>query len=119
MRILLAGAHTWADHDLIRTVLAEAHLAAGGGEVTLVHGDCPSGADQIADTYWRRRGLPVETHPADWGTYGRSAATIRNQSMVNLGAMVCLGFPLGRSAGTRECIQLARRAGIPTFVFEG
>jgi hypothetical protein len=35
--------------------------------------------------------------------------------MVELGADFCIGFPLGESKGTRGCMELARKAGIPTF----
>ncbi|MPV51056.1 DUF2493 domain-containing protein [Pseudactinotalea sp. HY160] len=119
MRVLLTGSREWTDHDLVQTVLDDIRRSAAGVEVMLVHGNCPAGADRIADDYWRRLELPVETHPADWDRYGRCAGPIRNARMVGLGAALCIGFPLGRSAGTRGCIRLARAAGIPAFVFEG
>jgi hypothetical protein len=59
---------------------------------TLVHGACPTGADQIADAWAKQRGVPVERHPANWGRYGRKAGMQRNTDMVEMGAAICVAF---------------------------
>jgi hypothetical protein len=38
----------------------------------------------------------------------------RNAEMVAKGARECIGFQIGKSNGTRNCIRLAEAAGIPT-----
>lgn len=81
-------------------------------DVTLIHGDCPTGADKIGNDIWVAHGLPVERHPADWGTHGKSAGPTRNNHMVSLGADVVLGFPLGDSRGTRGCMRAAADQGL-------
>jgi hypothetical protein len=39
--------------------------------------------------------------------------------MVDLGAYICLAFPIGESPGTRDCIERAEKAGIRLRVSEG
>ena len=70
----------------------------------------------MADDWAVAHGLEPERHPADWKRYGRAAGPIRNQEMVNLGADVCLAFPREGSRGTKNCMEAARKAGIPTLV---
>lgn len=127
-RILVTGSRNWTDARLIHAALAQ--FAAPGAVV--VHGGAP-GADTLAARAAADLGLTVEAHPADWvrcvpdcpprhrktapypwhGTYCPAAGSRRNQAMVDLGADVVLGFPLGRSTGTRDCMRRAARAGIP------
>jgi hypothetical protein len=104
-------AESWSQIKWLRDMLT-IYLSNGG---TVVHGGCPTGADCIADNLSRDLGLvgvTVERHPADWSK-GRKAGPERNQGMVDLGADICLAFPLGESRGTRDCMRRARAAGIP------
>lgn len=127
LRILVTGSRNWTDRDAIARALFDA-LAAYAREAirempVLVHGGA-RGADTIADQVWRERMLwaelaDPEIHRADWERYGRRAGMVRNAEMVNAGATVCLAFPLGDSPGTRGCIRLAEKAGIPVVVHEG
>lgn len=75
----------------------------------LVHGDCPTGLDRIIMEIW---GPMCEPHPADWALHGRAAGPIRNTEMVRLGADVCEVFLYGRSRGTVNLLEQAKRAGI-------
>jgi len=102
-------------------------------QVTVVHG-AARGADRVAECIATGWDCAVERYPVrrcDWetcgpdcdpghrrrgfrgSTYCPAAATRRNQRLVDLGADVCLGFPLGLHwSGTRDCMQRAERAGI-------
>lgn len=87
------------------------------GRIVVVHGVHPKGADLHAHQWVTtmkaiRSGHTEDPHPADWPRYGRPAGPIRNQQMVNLGAVVCLAFPYGKSDGTRDCMHRAKLAGI-------
>jgi hypothetical protein len=120
MRILVTGSRAWIDEETIRHVLiAESHrLCVRAVDVIVVHGGA-RGADAIADRLAREYGCQVEVVQADWGRYGRAAGPIRNAEMVSRGAVVCLGFPIGISRGTRHCLAMAEAAGIHTVVTEG
>ena len=58
-----------------------------------------------------------EISPASWSEHGNRAGFLRNEKMVNLGADVCLAFQRDKSKGTQITIDLARAAGIPTYVY--
>jgi hypothetical protein len=85
---------------------------------TIVHG-AGKGADRIIGIYAASEGWPTEEHPAKWNTFGAAAGPIRNQIMVDLGADLCLGFPLPGSRGTYDCMERARKAGIKTVQVTG
>jgi hypothetical protein len=120
MRILVTGSRAWTDEPTIEATLRREgqRLQAHPQGCVVVHGGA-RGADAIADRVARRYGCSVEVVPADWERYGKAAGAIRNAEMVRRGAVVCLGFPIGVSRGTRDCLARAAAAGIHTVVTEG
>ncbi len=117
-RVIVTGSRAWPRPWVVEGALEDA--ATRLGPFTVVHGNCPTGADaQAARWAARRQGLGVtaEPHRADWARYGRRAGPIRNQAMVQAGAVLVLAFPWGSSAGTRGCMSLAEAAGIPIHVY--
>jgi hypothetical protein len=120
LRILVTGSRNWRDRETVRAAIETAlGTYATIGLPVLVHGDCV-GADTLAHIEWMRllSSRPgalaqPEVHRADWKLHGRAAGPIRNQQMVDAGATVCLAFPLGKSIGTRGCMAMAAKAGIP------
>lgn len=114
MRILVTGSRDWDKPEFIEKILG------GYRELIpapmLVVGACPSGADRYAEEIWSDQWqLPIERHPADWESWGKSAGPRRNQQMVNLGADLCLAFLKDGSRGTTDCGNKAILAGIPTI----
>lgn len=119
-RILVTGSRDWTDAETIRAALSEAWQRLGRPvNAVLVQGECHlGGADQIAAETWRGWGFPVEGHPAEMGPNGHVLGPKRNAEMVALGADLCLAFPLPSSRGTKNCMRLAREAGIEVKVYE-
>lgn len=124
-RLLITGSRDWTDEQMIFDALATAWRDLGSRmDTLLISGECPTGADRIAETIWESRNLTVERHPADWSK-GRSAGPARNKKMVELGADLCLAFighctsPRCRIGGIHDshgatgCSKLAAAAGIP------
>ena len=111
-RILVTGSRTWTDNTPIRHHLARCRTTYPGA--VLVHGNA-HGADRIAAGIWRSWRLPIEAHPADWHTHGRTAGYRRNTAMVAAGADLCLAFIHNGSRGASHCAALAEQAGIPTI----
>jgi hypothetical protein len=109
-----------------------------GGRLTVVHGKAARGGDDLAASWVakrRREGWPVgqEAHPAVWrgpcrleleckpghrqqhpsgADYCPRAGHYRNQDMVDLGALACVGFWRNGSSGTRDCLERAEAAHI-------
>ena len=122
LRILVTGSRTWMDAWCIASAIEQAIDNAGADEVTIVHGACPSGADQLAAEYteamaaWHDnagRQLAEERHPADWDRLGKRAGFARNAEMVKLGADICLAFIRDGSRGATHTADLAEKAGVP------
>lgn len=115
-RILVTGSRDWDDVQTIKEVLAWT-IAGQWDDTVIVHGDCPTGADAIAESLALKWAIPVERHPADWHRYGKSAGPRRNQQMADIGADLCLAFPMKGSKGTFDMIRKAKAAGIETRIY--
>lgn len=128
LRVLVTGSRRYDPQAVVRDlrVLLEDDSVK---ILTVVHGACASmgelvGADRGAHEFcrqWQALGVFLgkdvieEQHDAAWVTHGRAAGPIRNQEMVNLGADLCLAYPLADSRGTKDCMAKAERAGIPVW----
>lgn len=115
-RILITGSRTWEDADTILEAI-ENETGDEWTDYTLVSGNCPLGADRMAEDVAESLGIHIERHPADWETHGKRAGFLRNAEMVNLGADVCLAFIRDDSKGATMTATMATRAGIRLKVF--
>jgi hypothetical protein len=124
-RILVTGSRDWpAEHiSVITDVLGTAVIYAleqgvPKSEITIIHGACPKGADAMADWIARFWGMPIERHPADWDTFGKSAGFVRNTSMVASSIDICLAFVYNKSKGASMTVDLCRKQNIPVVLIE-
>lgn len=116
MRILVTGSRDWLDFGMVESAIAGATSGTPTEAVVIVHGACPTGADDMAVDVAISLGFGLEEHPADWTKYGRRAGPIRNAEMVVLGADLCIAFIKDGSPGATFTMELARNAGIPVEV---
>lgn len=124
MRVLVTGSRDWPDKYVVFDALQKA-FELSNGNMVVVHGGCPTGADAYAAEWVRLRmgflGYMVddEPHRADWkGPRKKGAGYARNAEMVNLGADLCLAFIYNDSDGATHCSGLAKKAGIKTETFK-
>lgn len=118
VRVIVTGSRDWSDGSAVWSSLYA--VLDGHGPFTLVHGDCPTGADFIASAWAQAQPkVTEEPHPADWEKHGKRAGPLRNAEMVKAGADLVLAFPLPGGKGTQHTIRIAREAGIPVKIFEG
>lgn len=112
-RILVTGSREWTAVRKMKDVMDNLSRKYHAN-VVVVHGGA-RGADQMAAHYARAYGMQTERHKADWHRYGKGAGPIRNQLMVDLGADEILAFLVEGlpCVGTRDCIDRAKKAGIP------
>jgi hypothetical protein len=108
------------------------HGAQGVYENGYKHGKLICGADMMADEEAKALGMCTDPIAADWEgpcdanchhgprrmrsgvSYCQLAGFRRNQKLVDTQPDLALGFPLGHSPGTRDCLCRATAAGIPT-----
>lgn len=114
-RLLVSGSRNFEDYNYMSWHLDHIHMKHE--YLTIVHGDCPKGADFLARCWAQYRGVPEERYPADWNKYGKAAGFIRNQKMVDTYPDEAWFFPKGVSRGTWDCFDKAVKAGIPYVVF--
>lgn len=134
--VLVTGARDWADYTMLSAALWDQYQFAYalGMRLKVIHGNCPDGADAMAD-HWAKEmspyGVIVKPVDADWerpcddtcyhkpryrrdGTrYCPLAGHIRNQQMVDMRPRVCLAFLTPASRGTRDCARRAEKASVP------
>lgn len=141
-RVLVTGSRDWPDQKTVVCALNSQWLKAHkqGQKLVVVQGECPSGADRFAADWAEFREntgrfrVKNEPHPADWNRdcdchcthaprwkngsrYCPVAGHLRNQKMVDLGADICIAFPLKDSRGTWDCMKRAKKAGISVINF--
>ncbi|GAP61323.1 hypothetical protein AHiyo1_50140 [Arthrobacter sp. Hiyo1] len=110
--LLITGARSWDDEPAMRAAFRDTWTAWGSANVTsplLISGQCPDGADAMAESLWRAEGFAVVTIPADWERHGRKkAGLIRNQQMVDLAVTMRMQ---GSTVRTAAFLDLCRKAG--------
>lgn len=120
-RILITGSRSWPTEAVVRQALDRRLIEHG--RISVIHGDCPTGADLQAKVWAQdqilsgmRQGeawVRHEAYPALWDEFDKVAGPIRNKYMTQLDADECLAFPTADSRGTISCMDLAWAAGIP------
>ena len=114
-RVIFSGSREFRDPKPVQFALESLSLR---GKWRVVHG-AARGLDSLAGELAPGYTFEVEAHPAEWDKHKRAAGPIRNQKMVDLGALVAFAFPLGESRGTRDFICRAREAQIPVLCWDG
>lgn len=114
MKVIIAGSRSLLGIDLV-----EAAVLASGFIITeVVSGKCPKGIDVSGEDWAFIHGIPVRPFPADWKTHGRyRAGSIRNHQMGDY-AEALIAIWDGRSSGTADMIDYAKRKGLKVYVKE-
>ena len=123
MRVVIAGSRDFIDYEVMRNTLYplfdKYHLLEDAA-ATVISGTA-RGADQLGERFARENELGLVRMPADWnrqpdGSYDKAAGYKRNADMAaNADMVVC--FTNG-SKGTGHMINIAKKKGLPTFVYD-
>lgn len=113
-RVIIAGGRYFSDYELLKEKCDEFLQDETGEEIVIISGHA-LGADSLDERYAQERGFKIETYPADWKKYGRAAGPIRNEQMANI-ANALIAFWDGKSKGTKNMINLAKKKGLQVFV---
>lgn len=88
------------------------------GVITEIVTGGSTGADAAARAWAADHNIPCRIMEPDWKNNGTHAIIHRNTDLVNDGAELCLAFPMHESTGTKDLIDKATAAGIPTTTVE-
>lgn len=113
--ILVAGSRNFANAERLAKILEENVKP----DDTIIEGGA-NGVDTMAKEWAVARGIQVVEINAEWGRYGRAAGPKRNDAMTSYtaesgGRAVFIWD--GKSKGTRQCIESARKRGINCRVY--
>lgn len=112
MRTIIAGGRGITD----KSIVWEA-VESSGFDITEVVSGAARGVDTLGEEWARANGIPVEQFPADWSTHGRAAGPIRNAKMAAYGEALIAVWD-GKSKGTGNMINNARKLGLEVFIYE-
>lgn len=118
LKVMVTGSRDWPFPTLVHEQLILA-LKEADRPITLIHGDCPTGADHFASTYWDLLGLEQIRYPADWDSLGLKAGPLRNKTMIESIPQLVLAFQFNNSKGTQHSINLAKQHNVPIRIFTG
>ena len=110
MKLIIAGARTFTDYQLLcHTLALERHHIT-----EVLHGGA-RGADRLGFRWAVRHHVRSRCVAADWARFGKSAGVRRNAQLAQAGDML-LAFWDGRSPGTRHIIGCMQQLGKPVVV---
>lgn len=115
--MLITGSRNWPYRMVVEHAIDTVQIARRFWPITVMHGGCRTGADEMAHNYAVRLGLAVDQHNADWARYDRAAGPIRNREMVDKLSLslwpICISFILDNSRGSRGTLELVQNRHLP------
>lgn len=121
MKILVCGSRHFNDYPKLcyeMDDLSEKYDFDNNQPITIISG-AAKGADTLGERYADECGWTVERYPAAWETHGKRAGPIRNAQMLREGKPdVVVAFLAPNSRGTKNMIEISRKAGVPVEVIE-
>lgn len=110
MKTIIAGSRDFTTY----AVVAEAMQFFAEDVTEVVSGGC-RGVDQLGEEWASNRNIPVKTFDADWSAHGKAAGPIRNRQMAEY-AEALVAIWDGKSVGTKNMIEEAKRRGLQVYV---
>ncbi len=115
-RVVVCGGKDFQDRTLCFDTLAKELSCLNDIEIVSGHA---RGADMLGEEYACANSLELKLFPADWQRYGRAAGPIRNRQMIEYAqekTALVIAFWDGKSRGTKNTIELARKSGIEVHI---
>jgi len=114
MKLAIIGSRTFNDYDVL-TIWADAAFYMFDNDDRVIISGGAKGADSLGKKFAQENKIEYLEFPADWDKHGKSAGFVRNQQIVDNCDMI-LAFWDGKSKGTKDTIDKARKAKKPTFI---
>ena len=114
MKLAIVGGRDFKCYEVLTTWANSIFYMLSTDSKIVVSGGA-TGADSLAKKYTDEHIVEYKEFPADWDAYGKAAGFIRNQQIVDECDMV-LAFWDGKSKGTQDTINKAKKAKKPTVI---
>ena len=112
MKVVIAGSRDITDYDILLKAIKECPF-----EITEVISGRARGVDTLGEKYAEDYGLKLHLFPADWKKYRNAAGPIRNAQMADFADVVLCVWD-GKSSGTKDMMNQAKKRGLPLYVFK-
>ena len=112
MRVIIAGGRDFSDYQLLKDRVN--YYMSNASDVVVICGEA-KGADLLGKNLAKENGWLVKSFPAKWELHGKSAGYIRNKEMADT-ADVLVAFWDGKSRGTANMIEIAKKKGLPVRI---
>lgn len=109
--VLVTGGHDFQDRDLVFRTLDRLHEKHPN--MSVLHGACVTGADQLAQQWAIERERPYIGVPAECSKRGREAVPVRNELMLHYAPQGVIAFPGG--PGTKDMCDRSEKAGFKVW----
>lgn len=103
-KVIIAGGRDFDNYEYLKEVCSD--ILKDINNICIVSGKA-KGADSLGEQFANEYGYIIDSHPADWNKYGKSAGFIRNEEMAKT-ANILIAFWDGKSAGTKNMIKIAQ-----------
>ena len=112
MKVVIAGSRDITDYDVLLKAIKECPF-----QITEVISGRARGVDTLGEQFAEDYGLKLHPFPADWKRLGNAAGPIRNAQMADFAdAVLCVWD--GKSSGTKDMMNQAKKRGLPLYVFK-
>jgi hypothetical protein len=78
MRAIIAGSRDNVTQEIVDKAIAD---SGWSDIIKVVVSGTARGADRMGENWAKRKGVAIDSKPADWDTYGKSAGYKRNQEI--------------------------------------
>jgi predicted Rossmann fold nucleotide-binding protein DprA/Smf involved in DNA uptake len=114
MKLGVIGSRLFDDYEFLKNKILE-HFDVSIID-TIVSGGA-KGVDTLGERFADEFGIKKDISKPDWNKYGKGAAFIRNQEIVNCSDML-IAFPIKTSGGTWDTIRKAKKVGKNVLIYE-
>jgi len=115
MRTIIAGSRNVTCYQTVLKAIRKAVEFSQIRPTCIISGGA-NGVDKLGEKFSKEFGFPLEIHKAEWDKYGKRAGYIRNEEMAKVSdALIAIWD--GKSSGTQHMINLAKKYGVKTYVY--
>lgn len=115
MRTIIAGSRDILDYKIVLKAIRKSIEISGIRPTVIISGGA-KGVDRLGEKFAKEFEFPLEIYNAEWDKYGNRAGFVRNEQMA-LVADALIAIWDGESKGTMHMINLAKKYGMKTYVY--